>query len=158
MLDHAALCAELSTLRRLANIWVGQDAEDLVQATAEKALRSAEQFKGGNLQSWLVTIMRSERISSVTHREMHNGVRSYVAAPKQVAIDNLPEDYNAQPPAQESAIALQQAIDKLGNNSWLVASAYGYSGDEIAAHYNTTRQRVQKHIYDERRTFLKTFE
>jgi len=141
--DHASLCVELPMLRRLATIWAKQDAEDLVQATAEKALRSAEQFKGGNLQAWLVTIMRSVHLDQAkSHYNRYT-----------TTVTELPEQ--TQPPAQESAIALHQAITKLGADSWLVASAYGYSGDEIAAHYNVTRQHVQKHIYNERQALFK---
>lgn len=141
MIDNAALCAELPTLRRLANIWMGQDAEDLLQATCEKALRNTAQFHGGNLQAWLVTIMRTARL------DMARGASYRVTSPIEAA------EHVGTPAAQESAVALRQAIATLGKDSMLLPSAYGYSGDEIAAYFHTTRQHVQKHIFDERRTF-----
>lgn len=139
MFDHADLCYELNNLRRLAYLLAKQDAEDLLQATAERALRSQEQFKGGSLHNWLVSIMRNIRLDQANSAE----------ARYTTTVDILPE--TEQPPAQESAIALHQALTRLGANSWLVASAFGHTGDELATQYGCTRAQVQKHIFNERK-------
>lgn len=59
---HDAIEAQLPALRRFARRLTSSlsDAEDLVQETVMRALRSAHQFQPGTrLRSWLFTIMRN---------------------------------------------------------------------------------------------------
>lgn len=59
---HDAIKAQLPALRRFARRLTSStsDAEDLIQDTVMRALRSAHQFQPGTrLRSWLFTIMRN---------------------------------------------------------------------------------------------------
>lgn len=137
------LCNELPMLLRFTKTLGGQYDEDLVQATCEKALRCKEQFKGGNFQAWLITIMKSVKFDSLRKREYgytHIGV----------------EDIEiATPPDQEDRISLHEAISRLGKFSYTLPTALGYSGEEIAKIRNLTRAQVQKKVYYERQKLLK---
>ncbi|MBS1722192.1 MAG: sigma-70 family RNA polymerase sigma factor [Armatimonadetes bacterium] len=59
--------AELAVLYRVARRLgtTPEEAEDLVQQTVYKAYRSWHQFDGRYLRSWLVRILRNERLASL---------------------------------------------------------------------------------------------
>lgn len=84
------LAALLPRLRRFAHALSrnGADADDLTQATVERALRSRAQWQpGSRLDSWLYRIMRNLWIDTVRAR----GRKDKVEAPVELA-DRLGED------------------------------------------------------------------
>lgn len=105
------LVALLPRLRRFAHALSGAraDADDLTQATVERALRSKAQWQPGTrLDSWLYRIMRNLWIDTVRAR----GRREKVEAPEQDA-ERLGEDPR---PAMEAAVDLARmmaAMDRL---------------------------------------------
>lgn len=152
--DDIALEAEIPTLRRIAQCWWPRDPEDLVQATCEKALRSREQFHGGVLQAWLVdVVMRTVRLDMARHdgRRRHDSVdRLCAVADGSKLCDSRDAEAMSTPQAQDDTVMLHEAIEKLTAGSWLLPLAFGYSGDEIAAHYGVTRGKVHKRVFAER--------
>ena len=105
------LVALLPRLRRFAHALSGTraDADDLTQATVERALRSRAQWQPGTrLDSWLYRIMRNLWIDTVRAR----GRREKVEAPEQDA-ERLGEDPR---PAMEASVDLARmmaAMDRL---------------------------------------------
>jgi RNA polymerase sigma-70 factor (ECF subfamily) len=84
------LAALLPRLRRFAHALSrnSADADDLTQATAERALRNRAQWEPGTrLDSWLYRIMRNQWIDTVRAR----GRRDKVEAPAELA-ERLGED------------------------------------------------------------------
>ncbi len=130
------LVTELFKLKRLARMWAGQDAEDLLQAAYVKALSNTDQFKGGNLAGWLTRIMFTTFMDNKRRNQ------------RTVLMSEPPEDVAF--PNQEASYALNRAIEVLGNNSMLLPNAYGYTRDEIASHTNLSKAKVHRTIVQER--------
>ena len=100
------LAALLPRLRRFAHALSkdGADADDLTQATAERALRNRAQWQPGTqLDSWLYRIMRNLWIDTVRAR----GRRDTVEAPAELA-ERLGEDS-----AIEASIDLKRMMDAM---------------------------------------------
>lgn len=49
----------------------GNNADDLVQSTLERAIVKRHLYTPGQLQQWLFTIMRNIRLSEIKHRKHH---------------------------------------------------------------------------------------
>ena len=138
---HDELLEQLPRLKKLARIMTNhQEVDDLVQATIERAIKNSHLFDpGSNLIYWLSSIMRNIR---------NDNARSAYSR-KSVLTDTIPETAIDAP--QEHHIALLQAIDKLKDNSLLLASAYGYSGIELANMHNITKGAAIKKVFNERK-------
>jgi RNA polymerase sigma factor (sigma-70 family) len=103
------LVAMLPRLRRFAHSLSqnGTDADDLTQATIERALRSRTQWQAGTrLDSWLYRIMRNLWIDTMRSR----GRRERVEAPMEEA-DRLGEDPRE---AIETSAELRRMMSALG--------------------------------------------
>jgi len=103
---ESELAALLPRLRRFAHALSrnGADADDLTQATAERALRNRTQWQPGTqLDSWLYRIMRNLWIDTVRAR----GRRDKVEAPAELA-ERLGEDS-----AIEASIDLKRMMDAM---------------------------------------------
>ncbi len=99
------LSALLPRLRRFAHALSrnAADADDLTQATAERALRSKAQWQTGTrLDSWLYRIMRNLWIDTVRAR----GRKEKVEAPAELA-DRIGEDSRE---AMEASIDLKRVM------------------------------------------------
>jgi RNA polymerase sigma-70 factor, ECF subfamily len=84
-------------------------ADDLVQATCEKALRSADSFQAGTrLDSWLYRIMQNQWID-----EMRKKKTQGVEQPVEEAFDVVGEDGARVTQARLAAGEVMQALDKL---------------------------------------------
>ena len=102
------LAALLPRLRRFAHALSRNpaDADDLGQATIERALRSRDQWQPGTrLDSWLYRIMRNLWIDTVRAR----GRREKIEAPAELA-DRIGEDPRE---AIDAAIDLQRIMDSM---------------------------------------------
>jgi len=102
------LAALLPRLRRFAHALSrnSADADDLTQATIERALRSREQWQHGTrLDSWLYRIMRNLWIDTVRARSR----REKIEAPAELA-DRIGEDPRE---AIDAAIDLQRIMDSM---------------------------------------------
>lgn len=96
------------------------EAEDIVQETFYRALRSAESFDGANLGAWLGTILRNEARSRYSRNSYKKALlASYALAIKNVALPN-----------QDTRLALSEAWARA--NPALRLSALGYSLEEIS--------------------------
>ena len=95
----------LPRLRRFAHALSrnAADADDLTQATVERALRSREQWQPGtNLASWLYRIMRNHWIDTVRAR----GRRENYEAPESEALGEAEDPRNA----IEQSLELKRAV------------------------------------------------
>jgi RNA polymerase sigma-70 factor (ECF subfamily) len=105
------LVAMLPRLRRFAHTLSrnGTDADDLAQATIERALRSRSQWQAGTrLDSWLYRIMRNLWIDTVRSR----GRREKFEAPMDEA-DRLGEDPRDAIEASHELKRMMSALERL---------------------------------------------
>src|SRR5690348_9336554 len=105
------LVAMLPRLRRFAHALSrnAADADDLTQATVERALRSREQWQAGTrLDSWLYRIMRNLWIDTARAR----GRRDKVEAPEEEA-DRIGEDPRNAIEASVDLARIMAAMERL---------------------------------------------
>ena len=105
------LVAMLPRLRRFAHALSrnAADADDLTQATVERALRSREQWQAGTrLDSWLYRIMRNLWIDTARAR----GRRDKVEAPEEEA-DRIGEDPRNAIEASVDLARMMAAMERL---------------------------------------------
>ena len=103
------LAERLQRLRRFAHALSrnAADADDLTQATVERALRSRHQWEPGTrLDSWLYRIMRNLWIDTVRSRGRREAREAPLDAAQTVGSD--PRE------ALEASLGLQRAMDAMG--------------------------------------------
>jgi len=128
------LVALLPRLRRFAHALCqnGTDADDLAQATVERALRSRAQWQPGTrLDSWLYRIMRNLWIDTVRSR----GRREKFEAPEDAA-EQVAEDPRDAIEAQLELNRMMAAMQRLPpgmRQIFVLHDIEGYKHDEIAA-------------------------
>ena len=130
MFDDDELVELIPNLTLFAHKLAGDNADDLVQATLEKALAKRHQFiPGSTLIYWLNKLM---------HNTFLDGIRKQEGRSKhKVPVFVFREDDELYGPHQEDDIALVRAIDKLYSMSHdkalgIAMMASGYSCEEMA--------------------------
>jgi RNA polymerase sigma-70 factor, ECF subfamily len=139
---HTDLLACMSNLRLFARALTKNrdSAEDLLQDTVVRALTAAHQFEAGtNLNAWMYTILRNAH-----YNEIRKGHRRWEP------LDKLGEP--VVPPAQDSALELQDLLAKLPqiDPDWfaalLLVSLSGHTYEQVARLYDcpvgTIKSRV----------------
>lgn len=123
------LIEALPRLRRFAFKLAGNaaDADDLVNDTAERALRNRDSFiEGGNFAAWASTLLRNRFIDLARRRRFDGG-----------GIDDLPSALVQFGPTQHGAAMLADAVRALDelprpHIDLLLAAADGESYEEMA--------------------------
>jgi len=127
----AEIGAHIASMRRYARALLRDrnDAEDLVQEAATRALSRVHQFKPGtNLRAWLFTILHNTHV---------NGIRSKVVRPAEVPVEDV-EGRLATTGRQEGRIELRdmaRAVDSLPleqRQVLLMVALEGMKYDEVA--------------------------
>src|SRR5438046_2786312 len=119
----AAILAEgLAPLRRMALRWVrGDDADDLVQDTLERALRAVDRFdEHSNLHAWLRTIMYHVAVDRSRQRARRR---------TECHLQDLPIEPE-EPPPPWSAISVDQVRAAAGQLSPPLRTAYRLAVEE----------------------------
>ena len=80
-------------IRMLTNIAISRlkdehHANDVVQQTLEKAIKRKRTFRGGNLEAWLVTILKNNIYDFLTGRRAKEDELTELNEPKEEAFDN----------------------------------------------------------------------
>ncbi|MBW8902115.1 MAG: RNA polymerase sigma factor [Massilia sp.] len=112
---HADIAALLPRLRRFARTitYNREDADDLVQAAVERALRRSEQWEAGTrLDSWMFRIMKNAWVDEVRARIR----RDRVLAPEEAG-EHVGDDSAA---AHQQRLAIEKAISLLSEDHRLV--------------------------------------
>lgn len=159
--------AILYSLKSYAKALAGQDCEDLLHDTAERAMEHAEEFLWGSLKDWLRTLMY--RIYADQYR--HNIVRRKYVSRELAKRQKAPTaGHNADsrgtrrihlepatPPTQEVAAQIMEAwgyIEGLrsGRKEALVANLMGGTYQEIAEEMDLPLGTVARRIHEARKT------
>ncbi|MES3018671.1 MAG: RNA polymerase sigma factor [Bacteroidota bacterium] len=123
------------------------DANDLVQDTAVKAIRYYNKFnEGTNIKAWLYTIMRNTFINNYRSSKRH----SFIIKTDDISSGNLM--YTATKNGSEQKFILddiERAIGKLGDSYRIPFTMYfkGYKYQEIAEHMNAPIGTIKTRIH-----------
>ncbi len=112
---HAELAALLPRLRRFARsiTFHREDADDLVQAAVERAMRASEQWQPGTrLDSWMFRIMKNAWIDEIRSRTR----RDQIFAPEEAG-EHVGDDFAE---AHQQRLAIQKAMSMLSEDHQLV--------------------------------------